>query len=77
MSEFRAKRTFARRFAELIALGIRSGLDRESGIDIILDVISQNRNLDDTADWFSGQVGERILNEIQRRFLEYGNSELH
>lgn len=77
MSPIRDGRTLMRRFFELISLGIRSGLDRNSDIDIILEVIGQHHNLDDGSDWLSGQVGERILNEIERRFLEYGNSGLH
>ena len=70
MTAIQAQRDFMVRFSELITLGIHVGLSRDHGIDIIMDVIASRVDLNHDANWFHGERGTAIMDEIERRFLE-------
>lgn len=68
MTKIRNQRAAMLRFANLITQGIEIGLSRDQGVDIILEVVAKHRGLNDTGDWFSGDHGDAIMDEIELRF---------
>jgi hypothetical protein len=68
----KAQRDFMVRFAELITLGIHVGLSREEGIDIIMKIITSRVDLNRVPNWYDGELGREIMDEIERQFLSHG-----